>query len=137
MALRAEGADGTGTQSWTKQQRVPPWFCIKNHFYPRLYLRVIQHTHKEVALFIAVLQAACSSWQVISAFSSAPLTLIMQLNAALRIPTAAHPHYNTLPRSPTLSVSVTHTQTRVFLFFSLHDYILNYPWSKTTFFSMR
>lgn len=83
----------------------------KNHFYPRLYLRVIQHTHTHV------LQAACSSWQVISAFSAAPLTLIMQLNAALWIPTAAHPHYNTLPRSPTLSVSVTHTHHSVSLFF--------------------
>lgn len=59
---------------------------------------------------------ACSSWQVISAFGSTLLTLIMQLNAALRIPAAAHPHYNTvLPLSPTLSVTHTHTQTRVFL----------------------
>ena len=53
---------------------------------------------------------ACSSWQVISAFSSTLLTLIMQLNAALRIPAAAHPHYNTLlPLSPTLSATHSHT----------------------------
>lgn len=55
--------------------------------------------------------AACSSWHVISAFSSTLSTLIMQLNAALRIPAAAHPHYNTPPLSPTLYLSHTHRQT--------------------------
>lgn len=79
---------------------------------------------------------ACSSWQVISAFGSTLLTLIMQLNAALRIPAAAHPHYNTvLPLSPTLSVTHTHTNQSVSPPPTpFHDHNLKHPRLKTAFF---
>ena len=79
---------------------------------------------------------ACSSWQVISAFSSTLLTLIMQLNAALRIPAAAHPHYNTLlPLSPTLSATHSHTHKPQSVSPPPHhDHNLKHPWLKTAFF---
>lgn len=108
-----------GTWSWTKNEWL--WlsfgFASKNHF----------HTGDAGCSVSHRIAAACSSWQVISAFSSTLLTLIMQLNAALRIPAAAHPHYNTLPLSPTPSLSHTQINHRVFLSFSLHDNILNHP----------
>lgn len=52
---------------------------------------------------------------VISASGSTLSTLIMQLNAALRIPAAAHPHYNTA-----FPDSLCVTNHRAFLPFSLH-----------------
>lgn len=142
----AEGADGTGTRSWTTATD-----CASSdqniafHFSSAPVLESDStHKHEErkkkkkegsccVSRRIA---EACSSWQVISAFGSTLLTLIMQLNAALRIPAAAHPHYNTvLPLSPTLSVTHTHTNQSVSPPPTpFHDHNLKHPRLKTAFF---
>lgn len=91
---------GAGLKDWV----CPLGFPSGYHFHTGLSVPLTEwlHLYKRGYFCIGSVTPTCSSWDVISAFSSTLLTLIMQLNAALQIPTAAHPHYNTPLLSPTL-----------------------------------
>lgn len=109
------------TWSWTKNKQLCLiWVCIKLFHLPLPslpYLHLINHPpHAQAYIEKRLLHLTRQlTLLVIPAFSSTLSTLIMQLNAALRIPAAAYPHSNI-----TVSYSLCHTHTNHGAFLSFY-----------------